>query len=88
MPLYQAFQARSAVPTYGTKRLEKACQILLSRSKAPSYSQMKRILEKGEDLEGEENKRSADHRPRGFRRGSEYFSGAAKREGSESDVEK
>jgi transposase len=75
------FGVLSLKDKYGEKRLERACQILLSRSKAPSYSQVKRILEKGEDLKGEENKESAEHRPHGFRRGSEYYGGAAKREG-------
>ena len=82
------FGVLSLKDKYGAQRLERACQILLSRSKAPSYSQVKRILEKGEDLKQEENKASTDHCPRGFRRGSEYYSGAAKREGSKSDVEK
>jgi hypothetical protein len=75
------FGVLSLKDKYGEKRLERACQILLSRSKAPSYSQVKRILEKGEDLKGEENKESAEHRPHGFRRGSAYYGGAAKREG-------
>lgn len=76
---------------YGSKRLEQACTLLLSRSQVPSYSQVKRILEKGEDLK-EKDKGNTDpikrHRPRGFQRGSQYFGSTAKREGGESDVKK
>lgn len=76
---------------YGSKRLEQACALLLTRSQVPSYSQVKRTLEKGEDLK-EKDKDNTDpierHRPRGFQRGSQYFGSMAKREGGESDVKK
>lgn len=75
---------------YGAKLLEQACAALLSRSQVPGYSQVRRILEKGEDLEDKEMDHSdpiATHRPHGFQRGRQYYGSIAKQQGGGSDVE-
>jgi len=58
---------------YAEKRLEDACRTLLERDvRQPTYSQVKRILERNEDLsEAKQNVTSKN--PKGFRRGSEYY---------------
>ena len=58
---------------YTAKRLEAACAFLLkSQVKAPSYSQIKRILERGDDLKVTSDEEEATE-ARGFQRGSSYY---------------
>lgn len=57
---------------YSPKRLETACSLFTRKGIFPSYSQVKRVLERGEDLEPEENQEEKPHL-RGFRRGADYY---------------
>lgn len=57
---------------YSAKRLETACSLLSQNNVSPSYSRVKRALERGEDLlknEEPERKQAA----KGFRRGADYY---------------
>jgi hypothetical protein len=63
---------------YGDMRLERACGVLLSRTAAPTYQQVKNILSK--DMDSPKNTAKEEkHKPsakRGFQRGAEYFGGS------------
>ncbi len=71
------FGVLSLQDKYSAQRLEKASQIALSQTTAPTYRQLKSILEKDLDLQS----RSKPQRPepktanRGFQRGADYFGG-------------
>lgn len=76
---------------YGAKRLEQACYLLLSRSQVPGYSQVRRILEKGEDIADKEKDHTdpiETHRPRGFQRRRQYYGSLTKQQGGGADVKK
>ena len=76
------FGVMSLGEKFGSRRLERASGILLSRTPSPSYGQLKSILEKNLDVtESEQDvsmvpveamKKSSG---RGFRRGADYFGG-------------
>lgn len=57
---------------YSPKRLETACSLFTQKDISPSYSQVKRVLERGEDLE-KEVKQEIKPQLKGFRRGAEYY---------------
>lgn len=57
---------------YSEQRLEKACEILLLQTLPESYSQIKRILERKEDLTPRTKSAEAEG-PKGFQRGREYY---------------
>ncbi len=57
---------------YSAKRLEAACSLFTQKGIVPSYSHVKRVLERGDDLEKEEN-REENRQAKGFRRGAEYY---------------
>lgn len=60
---------------YGAMRLERACDIIASRTPSPSYRQIKSVLEKDLDIP-EPPKQVAKRSPkRGFQRGADYFGG-------------
>ena len=58
---------------YSSKRLEAACAYLLEVGSSPTYSQIKRILEREEDLVARENESNQITKPKGFSRGADYF---------------
>lgn len=57
---------------YSAKRLEAVCSLFAKNSVAPSYSHLKRTLERGEDLQKEKSKEEESNR-KGFRRGADYY---------------
>ena len=68
---------------YSAIRLEKACQLALSRTVSPRYRLVKDILSKGEDLQScadtqSDHKPSDDSRPKGHQRGADYYKGDEK----------
>jgi hypothetical protein len=58
---------------YSSTRLEAACAYLLEVGSSPTYSQIKRILEREEDLVARENESNQITKPKGFSRGADYF---------------
>jgi len=58
---------------YSSKRLESACAYLLEAGASPAYSQIKRILEREEDLKSKDEESNQTTKPKGFSRGAEYF---------------
>lgn len=58
---------------YSEQRLEQACRTLLDRKLSLRYSQVKRILEKGEDLAAPKPIDEPTAAPQGFRRGAHYY---------------
>jgi transposase len=63
--------------TYGTKRLETACEMALDMIKIPRYRHLKAILSSEKDIEYEKGKKQAaapDERT-GYIRGAEYYGG-------------
>ncbi len=58
---------------YSEQRLEGACRLLLERGLSPRYSQVKRILEKKEDLTTSKQDDKKDAAPKGFQRGAHYY---------------
>ena len=59
---------------FSSARVEQACSYLLRQTLAPTYSQVKQILDKGEDLASPQTENSEDSPPQGFRRGPGYYS--------------
>lgn len=57
---------------YSAKRLEAACALFVTSDVAPSYSHLKRTLERGEDLKQEEKQEQKPNQ-KGFQRGAEYY---------------
>lgn len=62
---------------YGAQRLERACNLILSKTSSPTYQQLKNILQKKMDVPEQTEPGSTGKRPspRGFRRGPGYFGG-------------
>ena len=58
---------------YSGKRLENACSYLLEAGSSPTYSQIKRILERDEDLVSKDEENHHTAKPKGFSRGADYF---------------
>jgi hypothetical protein len=67
------FGVLSLKDKYTAKRLEAACALLLARDvRTPSYSQIKRVLENGDDLKaGDDDEKTKS--PKGFQRGTSYY---------------
>lgn len=65
--------------TYSANRLEKASQVILSHTSAPTYRQLKSILDKNMDVPKPQKETKASEKParRGFQRGADYFGGAS-----------
>lgn len=57
---------------YSAKRLEAACSLFVQKNVTPSYSHVKRALERGDDLNKEE-KQKKKQPAKGFRRGADYY---------------
>lgn len=73
---------------YTAARLERACGRALTQSEAPTYSHVKRILERSEDLQQDDPKHEAKTQPRGYRRGADYYKQEMQgREGNEDAVQ-
>ena len=63
---------------YGAQRLEQASGLMLARTSAPTYQQLKNILEKKMDIPEQQpqpNKTEQKSPLRGFQRGPGYFGG-------------
>ena len=77
-PAYRScFGVLSLREKYGPQRLERACNLIISRTSSPTYQQLKNILAKemdtSEHTQQIETKREAS--PHGFQRGANYFGG-------------
>ena len=57
---------------YSAKRLEAACSLFTQNNVSPSYSHIKRALERGEDLQKNEEPEKRQE-AKGFRRGADYY---------------
>lgn len=57
---------------YSAKRLEAACALLTRNRLQPSYSLIKRTLERGEDQQKTEKEEEKPN-VKGFRRGADYY---------------
>jgi hypothetical protein len=67
------FGVLSLKDKYTAKRLEAACALLLARDvRTPSYSQIKRVLENGDDLKVKDDDEKTKS-PKGFQRGTSYY---------------
>lgn len=62
---------------YGDQRLERASNVVLSRTSSPTYQQLKSILEKKMDVPHQPQPDPGENKPspRGFQRGANYFGG-------------
>jgi hypothetical protein len=71
------FGVLSLKDKYSAQRLERACSIILSRTQAPTYQQLKGLLEKNIDLPANKTESiNVVKKPKqGFQRGAEYFGG-------------
>jgi len=57
---------------YSAKRLEVACSLFSGSNVPPSYSYLRRVLERGEDLP-KEKAPAEESSGKGYRRGADYY---------------
>lgn len=71
------FGVLSLKEKYGIQRLERSCDVILSRTPSPTYQQLKNILEKDMDVPDQPKTRqpASGSTKRGFQRGPDYFGG-------------